>query len=431
MGIRTTRTKSAVVAASLVLATLGLAARSATAAPGDLDPRFGFDGRIAVNVGSDATVLGGAVAPDGKMLLTSSDDVDGTRHGVIRRFTTRGATDLGFGADGVLDLGPGVFIWRAAFDGDKTLLVTWRTDPITDVDRSSIHRLLRDGSPDPTFNGGSPVVTLDAATGRVFAVAVDASHRIVVGTDDPSDISVVRRLTAAGAVDTSFSGDGRVDIPLARSRAVDFVTRPSGEILVVGSIVLQEVSAGGGATISEVGLYLARLGSSGRLDGRFSDDGIMTIGRGLGTTLYPFETVLDSTGRAVVLVSNATSNTTANTQLMRFTRSGLVDTSFSSDGRQMIGPSDDAQPAGLAIQSDGRIVAAVNANRLVILQRLRSNGALDRSFSVDGQRTVRFAEGRYSGAAGVGITPNGRALHVAGAVGPRPAVIGLASVRLA
>jgi uncharacterized delta-60 repeat protein len=98
--------------------------------------------------------------------------------------------------------------------------------------------------------------------------------------------------------------------------------------------------------------------------------------------------------------------------LARYNPNGSLDPTFSGDGKQMtdFGRFDGAN--GMAIQPDGRIVAAGFAlNGDFGLARYKPNGALDLTFSGDGKQTTDFGGGS-DGASGVALQGDGKIVAV-------------------
>src|SRR5688572_25558376 len=142
-------------------------------AAGDLDPTFGGDGSVDVDVagaGGDAPVL--AALPDGKILVagTAYVGVPATRTSFsITRLNANGSTDLSFGRGG--DDGDGhvnVSFAAEGYDFAGVAAVAVRPDGkivlagnvVRNNNGSSnnvdvgVVRLNADGSPDGTFGGG-------------------------------------------------------------------------------------------------------------------------------------------------------------------------------------------------------------------------------------------------------------------------------------
>ena len=89
-------------------------------------------------------------------------------------------------------------------------------------------------------------------------------------------------------------------------------------------------------------------------------------------------------------------------------KAGGLDTRFGGDGKVVTNRTHghwDDWASALAIQADGKIVLAGGARYRVA--RLNSNGTLDASFGVDGKVVTDFTP-RGDGAAGVAIQADGR-----------------------
>src|SRR6185436_11961008 len=129
----------------------------------------------------------------------------------------------------------------------------------------AVVRLNADGSPDPSFGGGDGIVTelIQAGDKRAWDVAVQTDGKILVagGAGFPPLGPIVIRLTPAGALDSTFSGDG-----IARAgttgEAQAVKVQGDGKIVIAGS--------------AGPDFLTARLTTSGDLDTTFSSDGLAT-----------------------------------------------------------------------------------------------------------------------------------------------------------
>jgi uncharacterized delta-60 repeat protein len=192
---------------------------------------------------------------------------------------------------------------------------------------------------------------------------------------------------AAGELDTSFGGDGKVTTDFGGSNdgANSVVTDSHGRIVAAG------YQAGSGYHKFPQPV-IARYKPSGALDPAFSGDGKVTV---------PFDgglvkAIVDSHDR--VLVAGAIAEPHSNFAIARYRPDGTLDPSFSGDGIATIdiGGSDEADD--LAIDSRGRIVAAGTRGRYefwLALARFNPNGSIDRSFSGDGKVVSDFVHGRW------------------------------------
>ena len=159
---------------------------SAQASPGDLDTGFSSDGKVLTDIGTADSGRAVAIQADGKVVVAGYALVSGSYDFAIARYDSNGDLDTGFSSDG---------------------LVT--------ADLSSTHEL-------------------------GYGVAIQSDGKIlIVGATDYGGVNAdfgVIRLTSAGALDTTFSSDGIVDVGVgaADDYALDVAVASDGDIVVVG-----------------------------------------------------------------------------------------------------------------------------------------------------------------------------------------------------
>jgi uncharacterized delta-60 repeat protein len=95
-----------------------------------------------------------------------------------------------------------------------------------------------DGAPDPAYgNNGHRVLAGRAAFEQATAIVAEGAKAYVAGTavGDTADLGVAR-LHSNGALDTSFSGEGRfrLDLNGTRDAAATAVLQPDGKLVVAG-----------------------------------------------------------------------------------------------------------------------------------------------------------------------------------------------------
>lgn len=260
------------------------------------------------------------------------------------------------------------------------------------------------GSLDPSFGNGGIVITDlggDYDTAYGMAIQPDDGKIVVVGLTGPeldTDFAVVR-YNSNGSLDTSFDSDGRVitNVGGYYDTANTVAVQPSsGEILVAGTT--------GGQ------FALTRYNSNGSLDTSFDADGIVT------TTINNYGVILDMAlqpdGRIVAVGYSLDENFFPDFALARYNGNGSLDTSFDTDGivTTSIGERDNMASA-IKLQSDGKIIVAGVANTVVrkdfALARYNSNGSLDPTFDGDGIVVSALGSG-YSGAAALALQGDGR-----------------------
>jgi uncharacterized delta-60 repeat protein len=145
-------------------------------------------------------------------------------------------------------------------------------------------------------------------------------------------------------------------------------------------------------------VFSIALAASGGLDTTFSSDGKIIQGFG-GTNDYGSDIAVQTDGKVVVVGTKSTS-TAGDFAIARYTTAGLLDTTFSGDGKLTISFDVNDQAVGAVIQSDGKIVVvgnACNADWLckVALVRLNPNGTPDTSFGVGGKVTTVVRSGDH------------------------------------
>jgi uncharacterized delta-60 repeat protein len=95
--------------------------------------------------------------------------------------------------------------------------------------------------------------------------------------------------------------------------------------------------------------------------------------------------------------------------------SGALDPSFGTGGRVITTFAADAAASAVAVQVDGKIVAAGGAGADFALARYNTDGTLDTSFSTNGKVTTAFAGGGFANA--VAIQTDGKIVAAGGAGG--------------
>jgi len=165
---------------------------------------------------------------------------------------------------------------------------------------------------------------------------------------------------------------------------------------------LRKTLLGGLASILLAGISTATaIAAPGDLDPRFSTDGKVLAGFKKQDVSGPVEIAMQADGKFVVLATvvkrerrdpskGHARSPNQNLALARYTRKGKLDRSFSEDGKLVLSLPDREQSAGVALQPDGKLVAAATTRNDFLVVRLTKRGKLDRSFSDDGQMTADF-----------------------------------------
>jgi uncharacterized delta-60 repeat protein len=217
---------------------------------------------------------------------------------------------------------------------------------------------------------------------------------------------------APGDLDTTFSGDGKVISAISTSGddvAKGVAIQRDGKIVVAGYCT--------GASSRD--FCVARYNSNGTLDDTFSSDGkvIASI------------TSSNDDGRAVAIQADGkivvagTCGVFPNRDfcLARFTDVGILDDTFSSDGRVVtpIGLGD-ADASSIAIAADGKIIVAgscvANSKSNFCVARYLADGELDPSWFSDGTAVIGLTiDDDFANS--VAIQPDGK-IVIGGYCGP-------------
>jgi uncharacterized delta-60 repeat protein len=210
-------------------------------------------------------------------------------------------------------------------------------------------------------------------------------------------------IAAAGDPDLTFSGDGklRTDFGAGDSAATAAVRQADGKIVAVGG--------------ADDNFLVARYNLDGSLDTSFSGDGrVQTNFTGSdGANDVALQ------GNKIVVAGRSLDDTgTAHFALARYNPDGSLDPNFSGDGKRttIFGSSGEQGATGVALQSDGKIVAVGTTNEGgsddFALARYRLDGSLDPSFSGDGKQTTDFGFEELDQAFGVAIQADGKIMVV-------------------
>jgi len=196
---------------------------------------------------------------------------DGERWVWVARRLADGGPDLSFSGDGWQ-----TFRWANEAHSTPLSVAVDESGRIVVLGLNSgdayLARLTPAGNFDGSFGGGDGIagpfaipepraLTLDASTGRIA---------VGCGLGIWPEGGRVAVFTSAGVLDTSFSGDGQIDLDFEDGTSIfDLTFQSDGKLLAVGSI--NDIGA------NEGGFFLVRLTRGGVLDSTFDDNGLKYI----------------------------------------------------------------------------------------------------------------------------------------------------------
>lgn len=265
---------------------------------------------------------------------------------------------------------------------------------------------VQNGSGTATANVTSVTVTCLGASGRDTTFGAggflrvtqssdfDLWHGLVVNPDNSSvlagtvDLSpglsqwVVSKVTAAGAIDTTFGTNGHTFVTAGTGPddAKAIVRDAMGRYLVAGSIQ--------GMTNADLGV--ARLTAGGALDPTFGTNGVARFDLGGADVIEAL--TLDTMGRPVVVGARDGSDIV----VVRLTAAGALDATFATGGIFVqAGAMLNALRGVVTDASNNVIAVGYRANDSMVV-KLTSAGALDMTFGTMGVATVDLTTGLYA-----------------------------------
>jgi uncharacterized delta-60 repeat protein len=368
---------------------------AAVAAPGALDPTFGTGGQVTTDFGGFDSAQAVALQSDGKIVAAGSSGGDFA----LGRYNADGSLDSGFGSGGKVTTDFGGFdaVSGVVVQPDGRIVAAGRSGG----GDFALARYNANGGLDPTFGGTGKVTTDFGGFDAAFGVALQANGKIVAaGQGGPGGGFALARYNADGSLDTSFGSGGEVTTHFTAGVevAIAVAIQVDGKIVVTG-----QTFAGGFQQFA-----LARYNADGSLDATFASGGILTTDFGLGSG-FGGALVIQPNGKIV-----AAGRAGSDFVVARYNTDGSPDASFGSGGKVTTdfgGVIFDAA-FGVALQSNGKIVAAGGefngfpSSADFALARYNPDGSLDASFGSGGEVTTDF--GGFDVASAVALQPDGK-----------------------
>jgi uncharacterized delta-60 repeat protein len=441
-------------------------------ADGTLDTTFGAGGKVVFDSGFGSDfAMDVAIQTDGNIVVVGGISAnDGSRNFYIGRFLANGSPDTSFGTNGYTSFKFFSFdtnyVNAVALQTDGKIVAVGNSgnsqSPFTSI---GLARLNTDGSLDTTFSGDGKVLTeFGKSGGNANDVAIQPSDGkiVVVGQQGAFIFQnfITLRYTTDGSPDTTFDSDGQVDTDFGTSSYAQAVAiQTDGKIIVAGftggngiddfalaryntdgspdtsfgsggtlltdfgankadgafALVIQPdgsiVAAGNTIAPDRTDGYfaLARYTTTGALDTTFDADGLTNADIGSGQSTAQ-AVVVQPDGKIIAAGFNENGNQSRDFALVRYTFSGALDPSFGSGGKLNTSLGDDAAAYALALQPDGKIIAAgtsrIEGTEVFAVARYTTEGALDTTFGEGGKLTLFI--GDFNGASSVAVQPDGK-----------------------
>ncbi|MEH2286309.1 DUF4347 domain-containing protein, partial [Nostoc sp.] len=249
----------------------------------------------------------------------------------------------------------------------------------------ALARYNSDGSPDTSFSSDGKLIT-DFSTGGFLSVpSTDVGYSVTVQANG--------KIIVAGQANGNFglaryNTNGSLDTSF---NGTGKVTTDFGFVEIGYSVAVQADGKIIVAGLSNTDFALARYNTNGSLDTSFNGTGKVTTDFGFIAVDTGYSVAVQADGKILVA-----GQANADFALARYNTNGSLDTSFNGTGKvttefnNSLGlPSADVGYS-VAVQADGKILVAGQSNIDFALARYNSNGSLDTSFSSDGKVTTNF-----------------------------------------
>jgi uncharacterized delta-60 repeat protein len=371
-----------------------------------------------------------ALQPDGKIVATGIGEPSLNAHDfMLARYGADGVPDSNFGKNGkvLTDFGGSESANALAIQSDGKIVVVGYSNASGSYD-FALARYTTNGTLDTSFGTGGKVLTDfgSGSTDLATALAIQPNGEIVVAgyslAKDRTDDFALARYTASGTLDASFGTGGEVLTSFGSSasgRAEAVAIQRNGEIVLAGGT--------SGPKLNK--FALARYTTSGTLDKSFGTGGEVLTGFRSSNHSSADGIAIQKNGKIVAVGSTRHAGVT-HFALARYTARGLLDPRFGTGGRVLtrFGSSSQSQALAVAIQADGKIVAAGYGTYVVkfpefdcsgdrdsiALARYTTRGVLDTSFGKGGKVAEHLGSYAYrreacasERAEAVAVKPNG------------------------
>ncbi len=328
---------------------------------GKLDSLFGNDGQQLIQIDPGSPQMNIVMLEDDKFLIAGTQgEYEGSNDNgdpiynydiLLIRCNENGTIDSSFGTNGIVrsDFLKNDFEYALAVQPDGKILVGGSAN-----NGALLVRYLSNGLPDSEF--GENGYRIYASYDRVRSIAVQEDGKIITGSTNQENYFNTKfrliRYYANGELDKSFGKNGVTisDFGLKSDVLSKIIVQKNGYILAAGNTNSNAVSSD---------MIIARYLSTGIPDSSF---GVQGSGKAVFDTLmiaqtYDFD--IQKNGKIVLGgYIHYLSGEPSDFALARFTENGLNDSLFGINGKVVTSFDNSAPANAIAIQSDGKIIAA-------------------------------------------------------------------------
>jgi len=196
-----------------------------------------------------------------------------------------------------------------------------------------------------------------------------------------NNLGLITRLLSDGSLDTSFGGDGRVELTVGRGLDLQAAAlQPDGKLLLTGSRI---------ESIGDSDWIVIRLLANGSIDNSFGSSGVFILNSGVSS--YASGVVVLPDRKIAVSASIQDSASSSDIAVFQLLSNGQLDPSFGVSGISKVVTSERKNSDALVLQTDGRFVVvgttdptSVTDPEDTLVFRFNPNGSLDPNFGTGG-----------------------------------------------
>ena len=387
---------------------LVMIASAALAAAGDLDDTFSGDGKKTTNIQGQDRAHAVLALPNGKILVGGESNAGIDRNFALVRYRHNGALDRDFSGDGIktTNFGGDESAIDIARQDDGKILAVGGTFPGAEGN-IAIARYKPNGALDKSFSADGKVTTNLGDSEEATDVSILPNGKIIVAGDQLGETTadlLVLRYNPNGKLDTNSDSNPSSAFSQDGWRTIDFPAADSNEYcygLDVRNGKITVVGYVDTGTLISTDFAIARLKSGGGMDNTFDTDGRAIVDFE-GQYDNPYDVKMLGNGKTVVVGEGASGGLT-HFAFTRLTEDGAPDPTFGSGGERLIalnGGTESGRALSLEVQSDGKYVAVgrSDANNRFALMRLKKNGDPDTTFGGGGEVETNIGDSSSAGA---------------------------------
>jgi uncharacterized delta-60 repeat protein len=345
----------------------GLTALVRYNADGTLDTTgFGTNGIARTTLPSPASATALAIQGDGKIVAaaltvtSTAASATGFNTGItLIRYNANGTLDSGFGNGGIAAAAP----IGSGLAGDTcALLAQGAKFVVAGASQDGnivLYRYDSAGVLDTTFGApatpGKTTTSLGTATVAMSpAMAAQSDGRIILVTGNSND-QVVLRYSADGAIDTTFGGATGGIVTTDMPGSVNFANAVAVQPASMGAAAnTDKIIVSGHALGNASDISLVRYTKDGLLDTTFNTTGIVRTDLGATDNVFTVALQPQTADEPKILVSgNFGANGAAQTLVLRYNANGALDLTFANQGLLLVplfGPSSIASGNAMVLQ---------------------------------------------------------------------------------